>query len=101
MLSQRAPARAWFWTPEWQAGEREEEADKIARRTMRHGSGEAFEAALRAREPDLADAGGARRDLATVPPTDARSVCQFRLIARSPLLHIVHIRRMLRETKAT
>ena len=39
--------QAWFWTPEWQAGEREADADLAAGRVERFESGEAFLQALR------------------------------------------------------
>ena len=38
--------QAWFWTPEWQAGEREADADIAAGRTEYFDSEEAFLAAL-------------------------------------------------------
>ena len=38
--------QAWFWTPEWQAGEREADADIAAGRTEHFDSDEAFLAAL-------------------------------------------------------
>ena len=38
--------QAWFWTPEWQAGEREASADIAAGRTQRHDSPEAFLSSL-------------------------------------------------------
>ena len=40
------PDQAWFWTPEWQAKEREADADKAAGRVERFESHEAFLAAL-------------------------------------------------------
>ena len=39
--------QAWFWSPEWQAGEREAEADLAAGRVEIFASGEAFVGALR------------------------------------------------------
>jgi len=39
--------QAWFWTPEWQAGEREADADIAAGRVETFASGEEFVAALR------------------------------------------------------
>lgn len=39
--------QAWFWTPEWAAGEREADADLAAGRGETFESGEAFIAALR------------------------------------------------------
>lgn len=43
-----APDQAWYWTPEWQAGEVEADADIAAGRVSVHDSGEEFLAALRA-----------------------------------------------------
>lgn len=42
-------SQAWFWTPEWQAGEREAEADLGAGRFDRYESDEEFLEALRSR----------------------------------------------------
>ncbi len=42
----RDPDQAWFWTPEWLAGELEAEADKAAGRQQVFGSDEDFLAAL-------------------------------------------------------
>jgi AbrB family looped-hinge helix DNA binding protein len=39
-------SQAWFWTPSWQAGEREASEDIAAGRVVRHESGEAFLASL-------------------------------------------------------
>lgn len=36
------PEQAWFWTPEWQAKEREADADIAAGRGTFYGSAEAF-----------------------------------------------------------
>jgi antitoxin PrlF len=41
--------QAWFWTPEWQAGEREADADLAAGRSEVFDSGAEFVDALRAR----------------------------------------------------
>lgn len=41
--------QAWYWTPEWQAGEREADADLTAGRVETFGSGEELLQALRAR----------------------------------------------------
>lgn len=41
--------QAWFWTPEWQAGEQEADADLAAGRFETFDSGEKFLEALRAR----------------------------------------------------
>ena len=40
--------QAWFWTPEWQAGEGEADADRSAGRVEGVGSGEEFLEALQA-----------------------------------------------------
>jgi hypothetical protein len=40
------PDQAWFWTPEWQAKEREADADKAAGNVERFESDKAFLAAL-------------------------------------------------------
>jgi len=42
----RDPTQAWFWTPEWLAGELEAEADKAAGRGEVFGSDEDFLTAL-------------------------------------------------------
>jgi len=39
--------QAWFWTPAWQAGEREADEDVTADRVERFGNGDAFVARLR------------------------------------------------------
>ncbi len=50
------PSQAWFWTPEWQAGEREaDEENKAGLGTVYH-SGEEFIAALEAEARRLGDA---------------------------------------------
>jgi len=41
--------QAWFWSPEWQAGEREADADLAAGRVDTFASGEKFLGALRDR----------------------------------------------------
>lgn len=41
-----APDQAWFWTPEWQAGEAEADADLAAGRSTVYASESAFLAAL-------------------------------------------------------
>lgn len=43
------PDQAWFWTPEWQAKEREADADKAAGWVERFESDEALTAALEER----------------------------------------------------
>jgi hypothetical protein len=50
------PDQAWFWTEEWQAGEREIDARIAAGRTIRHASTEDFLSSLEARCPSHADA---------------------------------------------
>ena len=46
VLRQIDPDQAWFWTPEWQAGEREAEDDLAAARFRRFDSDEDFLAHL-------------------------------------------------------
>lgn len=41
--------QAWFWTPEWQAGEREADGDRAAATIQTFQSGEEFVGALRDR----------------------------------------------------
>lgn len=41
--------QAWFWTPEWQAGEREADGDRAAGTMEIFGSGDEFVTALRER----------------------------------------------------
>lgn len=41
--------QAWFWSPDWQAGEREVDADRAAGRVESFSSGEEFLDALRTR----------------------------------------------------
>jgi AbrB family looped-hinge helix DNA binding protein len=41
--------QAWFWSPEWQAGEREADADRAAGRIETSRSGDEFIGALRSR----------------------------------------------------
>jgi hypothetical protein len=41
-----APDQAWYWTPEWQAGETAADADLAAGRSTKHRSAEEFLAAL-------------------------------------------------------
>lgn len=55
LLQREVPEQAWFWTPEWQAGERAADADKRAGLTTIQPSDNEFLAALRARRPHLAD----------------------------------------------
>jgi hypothetical protein len=49
------PEQAWFWTPEWQAGELAADADMAAGRGTRYESDEEFLAALEARVGDPAE----------------------------------------------
>ena len=57
ILIERAPEhdpdQAWFWTPEWQAKEREADADLAAGRFTIYHSDEEFDEALRARMKPL------------------------------------------------
>jgi hypothetical protein len=46
--------QAWFWTSEWQAGEREVDADRDAGRIETFGSAQDFLDALGARADDRA-----------------------------------------------
>jgi hypothetical protein len=48
------PDQSWFWTEEWQAGEREVDANRVAGRSTFFASDEDFDAHLRALHPDLA-----------------------------------------------
>ena len=50
------PDQAWFWTPEWQAKEREADADLAAGRFRRFEGDEEFLAALEAWDAESADA---------------------------------------------
>jgi hypothetical protein len=54
-MRQLAPDQAWFWTEEWQAGEREVEANKAEGHSTFHGSTEEFIAAMDARRVSRAD----------------------------------------------
>ena len=49
------PSQAWFWTPEWQAGEREADAEIKAGRGRRFNSDEEFLASLEEDALDDAD----------------------------------------------
>jgi hypothetical protein len=40
------PDQAWYWIPEWQAGELEADSDRLMGHSNRHESGEAFLSAL-------------------------------------------------------
>jgi hypothetical protein len=55
ILGEHNPDQAWFWTPEWQAGERQADEDIVAGRLTRYGSDEEFLTALRSRRRDIAD----------------------------------------------
>ena len=54
LIAQYDLEQAWFWTEEWQRGERQADADKEAGRVTRFVSDEAFVAALKARRPNVA-----------------------------------------------
>jgi AbrB family looped-hinge helix DNA binding protein len=41
--------QAWFWTTDWQAGERDADADRVAQRVSTFASGEELLSALRQR----------------------------------------------------
>ena len=56
MMQRLNPDQAWFWTEEWQAKEREADADEAAGRMTFYASTEDFVAALEARMDDRADA---------------------------------------------
>ncbi|WP_435589786.1 hypothetical protein [Micromonospora aurantiaca (nom. illeg.)] len=47
----RDPDQAWFWTPEWQAGEREADADLAAGRVRRFHTLDDMDAELRGSRP--------------------------------------------------
>ena len=49
------PDQAWFWTEEWQAGERECDRDEAAGRSTFVGGDAEFDAYLRSLRPDIAD----------------------------------------------
>ena len=49
LMQRLNPGQAWFWTEDWQAGEREADADIAAGRTTFHATTEDFLAALDAR----------------------------------------------------
>jgi hypothetical protein len=49
------PDQAWFWTEEWQEGERECDRDEAAGRSSLVGGDEEFDAYLRSLRPDIAD----------------------------------------------
>jgi hypothetical protein len=48
VMSELNPDQAWFWTPEWQAKEREADRDIAEGRVTTYESGDDFAAALRA-----------------------------------------------------
>jgi hypothetical protein len=56
LMQRLNPDQAWFWTEEWQAGEREADADIAAGRTTFHASTDDFLAAMDARRAAHADA---------------------------------------------
>jgi antitoxin PrlF len=47
------PSQAWFWTPEWQAGERQASADIAAGRVLSFATAEEFFAELDAIDAEL------------------------------------------------
>ena len=56
MMKRLNPDQAWFWTEEWQAGEREVERNVSAGKVgAAHYAGEEFDAHLRALRSDIAD----------------------------------------------
>jgi hypothetical protein len=48
LLATQSPGQAWYWTEEWQAGEREADSQIAAGEGTVYDSGEEFLAALRA-----------------------------------------------------
>lgn len=54
-IQEQAPDEAWFWTEEWQAGEREADAQIAAGEGKTFADDEAFLAHLRGLRPDIAD----------------------------------------------
>jgi hypothetical protein len=56
LMRQLNPDQAWFWTEEWQAKEREADADEAAGRSTVHASTDDFLAAMDARRAPHADA---------------------------------------------
>lgn len=52
-----APEQAWFWTPEWQAGEREADAQLAAGKSENYQSGADFMAALAVEHEGLSQQG--------------------------------------------
>lgn len=56
IMADSNPDQAWFWTEEWQAGERAIDAHIAAGETIRHASTEDFLSSLEARCPSHADA---------------------------------------------
>jgi hypothetical protein len=56
LMRQLNPEQAWFWTVEWQAREREADADEAAGRSTFHESPDDFLAAMDARRAAHADA---------------------------------------------
>lgn len=56
VMTRLNPDQAWFWTEEWQAKEREADADETAGRTTFHATTEDFLAAIKLRQPAIADA---------------------------------------------
>lgn len=58
---ERLPDQAWYWTPEWQAGERAAAAGLAAGRSTRFESDEAFLEALEAHVDDATEPSGEDR----------------------------------------
>lgn len=58
LLRDLVPEQRWFWTEEWQGGERDADADQAANRTTRHADDASFLDALYRKRPGVADACG-------------------------------------------
>ncbi len=56
LLSNLVPEQRWFWTEEWQTGERDADADQAASRTTTHADDASFLDALYLRRPRVAHA---------------------------------------------
>src|SRR5664280_1236548 len=79
LMERLNPDQAWFWTEEWQAKEREADADEAAGRTTFHASDEEFDAAL-----DAGQVSWSRR------LTYERGSASGRQCAREPCLSLCH-----------
>jgi hypothetical protein len=55
VMQQINPDQAWFWTEEWQAGEREVDRNIVAGELLTFATDEEFTAYLLAGRPDIAD----------------------------------------------